>query len=140
MKKLEDLKKIHSEAAKILTSLTQAAKGVVKEMKVTFLPMNDVIARVDMCHNCPFYKNGGCTLCGCMVSVKARIKEFRCPVGKWNPEILPTSWVFDASQIDSVPKGFHKDDSYIYAYARKGDTILKYVTDFKNNKTEIFEM
>lgn len=46
--------------------------------------------RLEICHNCELFKNSTCTLCGCNMSVKVKIRSSKCPLktaefpnGKW---------------------------------------------------------
>jgi len=140
MVSLANLKKINSDIRKVASSITQSTKVVVTERKITFLDMDNVTKRIDACHQCSFYKNGICNLCGCMVSVKSRISEFKSPLGLWEPEELPTSWKLDESKIDFIPKAFHRDENFVYAYSKKPEGIYKYVTSLITKKTEIVKI
>jgi len=49
--------------------------------------------RISICKQCPYIqgtKIQTCSLCGCILSMKARLEEFDCPIGKWsgNGQIL----------------------------------------------------
>lgn len=140
MIKLEDLKKLNREAAKAVVSLSQSARDVIREQKITFLEIEKVIARTDICHKCPFYNDGSCNLCGCQVSVKARIDEFRCPLGKWNPTRVPYSWVFDETEIERVPRPFYRTEKIIYSYFRNDEGIWRYETNLETNETALIKV
>lgn len=42
-------------------------------------------SRLTQCGGCPFLeeRNLSCEKCGCRVAYKARLKEAKCPIGKW---------------------------------------------------------
>lgn len=49
--------------------------------------------RLDICYKCVHIQNQKipiCSLCGCMLKMKARLDGFDCPIGKWsgNGQIL----------------------------------------------------
>lgn len=39
--------------------------------------------RAKICDSCPHKKLVLCTMCGCVVAAKIRIKEAKCPIGNW---------------------------------------------------------
>ena len=40
--------------------------------------------RLTICHKCEHYNPWGiCNKCGCILAIKARIPQMKCPVGKW---------------------------------------------------------
>lgn len=39
--------------------------------------------RILTCHGCPRYSYGACMECGCIVLVKTKLKDEKCPLGKW---------------------------------------------------------
>lgn len=42
------------------------------------------LERLKICVECPLMKRGVCTDCGCVLQAKARIKEEKCPLDKWD--------------------------------------------------------
>ena len=53
--------------------------------KTEWLSDEDTSARLDICRSCEFFNNltKQCKQCGCMMHLKAKMKESSCPVGKW---------------------------------------------------------
>lgn len=43
----------------------------------------DVNKRLEICNACEHYDNGTCKLCGCGMSIKARMETAHCPINKW---------------------------------------------------------
>jgi hypothetical protein len=39
--------------------------------------------RMNICRPCAHYKAGFCKLCGCMLVMKTRVKQEKCPANKW---------------------------------------------------------
>jgi Family of unknown function (DUF6171) len=39
--------------------------------------------RLRECYACPQLTNGTCSMCGCVVAFKTRVKAATCPMGKW---------------------------------------------------------
>jgi hypothetical protein len=39
--------------------------------------------RYDICNQCEAKAAGLCTVCGCVVVVKVKLKESECPMGLW---------------------------------------------------------
>lgn len=49
-----------------------------------FTPEEIQKQRLDMCGVCEFYKElNRCSKCGCIMPIKVKIKNARCPIGKW---------------------------------------------------------
>ena len=44
--------------------------------------------RMDICQKCDKLKIGFCSQCGCLMSVKTRLKASKCPLQKWTKERL----------------------------------------------------
>ncbi len=42
-------------------------------------------SRMDICRACPFYISltHQCKKCGCIMNLKTKLKEAKCPVGNW---------------------------------------------------------
>lgn len=93
--------------------------------------------RLDKCHDCPNYKRatrscgtiltrltpnpdkvkfgrGEAELCGCVMSVKARLKVARCPINKWGRDLTK----YELSEMERVVTNL-KDKSRITAEERK---------------------
>ena len=53
--------------------------------KTEWLSDDDTSKRLDICRSCEFFNNltKQCKHCGCMMPIKAKMKESACPVGKW---------------------------------------------------------
>lgn len=41
------------------------------------------VTREAKCLRCPFYEDGICTQCGCLMVAKIPLAQERCPVGIW---------------------------------------------------------
>lgn len=39
--------------------------------------------RIKTCYGCQEYKHGVCVKCGCIMLVKTRLADEKCPLGKW---------------------------------------------------------
>lgn len=41
--------------------------------------------RMDICRQCPFYLSmtHQCKKCGCIMNLKTKIRDAKCPIGKW---------------------------------------------------------
>lgn len=40
--------------------------------------------RMKYCRNCSYFTNTGqCAYCGCFLKLKTKIKEEKCPIGRW---------------------------------------------------------
>jgi tetratricopeptide (TPR) repeat protein len=63
------------------TALKSAAKFVGSGLKT--LPPETVRARLEVCGPCGHFSGTRCRVCGCFVSLKARLPHESCPVGKW---------------------------------------------------------
>lgn len=40
--------------------------------------------RLEVCNTCPLMQGGACTICGCFIKAKTKVKEEFCPENKWN--------------------------------------------------------
>ena len=40
--------------------------------------------RLAECNNCEYYNGLRCSLCGCVMRIKAKIDFTKCPIGKWD--------------------------------------------------------
>lgn len=40
--------------------------------------------RIAICEPCPKNKCRTCTVCNCVIDLKARLNKSSCPLGKWN--------------------------------------------------------
>lgn len=68
-------------AAQLLSVAGAAARFVADGMR---LCSDDVYrARLEVCKCCDQLLGDRCAACGCFVSVKARGRALKCPVGKW---------------------------------------------------------
>ncbi len=84
----EKFKKLFKEAAKVSKSLSQsAAKGAnaIAENKKIISTKSEAQSRLDVCNKCKDLDKslGRCTICGCFVSLKAKMDYETCPAGKW---------------------------------------------------------
>jgi hypothetical protein len=60
------------------------AKGAVKAAKALTKPETpESQARLGVCKGCDQWTGKSCKICGCFVSLKVRIPEEKCPLGKW---------------------------------------------------------
>lgn len=137
---LSDLKKINKEVTKAAVSIGQSVENIIRERAITFLDDETTNRRIDTCHKCPLYANSRCTACGCVVAIKAAVKEFRCPLGKWNPELLPREWTIDPSVLSIVPQPYHRDGNMVYAYSKDNQGIMRHITDLDTNKMEVIRI
>jgi|TARA_E500000318_G_C3458423_1_gene171635 hypothetical protein len=69
------------------TSLVEKAKGAIKLGKAE-LGLNDVSLDVlnlrrSECNQCDKNEIGRCTECGCYLWAKTKLKNEKCPIGKW---------------------------------------------------------
>lgn len=59
-------------------------KGATKAAKAMTLPETpESQARLEVCKGCDQWTGKSCKVCGCFVSLKVRIPEEKCPLGKW---------------------------------------------------------
>jgi len=59
---------------------------VFQEIKDFLLEKPSQIAneRLVTCKQCEYYTRVGiCSKCGCVLAIKARIPQMKCPIGKW---------------------------------------------------------
>lgn len=49
-----------------------------------WLELSKYKERVSICKECPHYKVGVCTKCGCPILSKAILAHTDCPVGRWD--------------------------------------------------------
>ena len=47
-------------------------------------------ARLDVCNGCEFLfkKTNTCKKCGCFMTLKVKLENASCPIGKWKPNTL----------------------------------------------------
>ena len=70
--------------------------GIYRRIVNNILKEEQYEQRIKICHDCPSLenksKNNGefkdylpekCGECGCFIAIKARLKHFDCPLGKW---------------------------------------------------------
>ncbi|TXG76033.1 hypothetical protein E6Q11_05630 [Candidatus Dojkabacteria bacterium] len=76
------LKKKRAAIAAAQETLTRA-KAAMPDSPL--LPDEDFEKRLAICSTCPHtnFDNTRCTNCGCFLRIKARVKIFHCPIGKW---------------------------------------------------------
>ena len=66
-------------ARNVVKSMIEAAKNPVPAT-------NDVFERrIGICKGCDYFddKRNRCKKCGCLLAAKLRVRNARCPVGKW---------------------------------------------------------
>jgi hypothetical protein len=73
---------ILERAKNLSVAVKDVAVDAAKRKKV-MTKKDEATKRLDMCRSCKFYNKGICGKCGCVMAVKTKIKESRCPVGKW---------------------------------------------------------
>jgi len=49
----------------------------------------DYRRRLEICDPCDYRRGNRCLKCGCRLSLKARGRAFKCPLGKWSDEKKP---------------------------------------------------
>jgi hypothetical protein len=60
------------------------ANGAMKAAKAATLPETpESQARLEVCKGCDQWTGKSCKVCGCFVSLKVKIPEEKCPLGKW---------------------------------------------------------
>lgn len=65
-------------------SVSWAASGAVKAAKALTMPETpESQARLEVCKGCDQWTGKSCKVCGCFVSLKVKIPEEKCPLGKW---------------------------------------------------------
>lgn len=53
-------------------------------IKLPFIPDRETSKqRISTCRGCACYNYGACMECGCIVLVKTKLKDEKCPLGKW---------------------------------------------------------
>jgi len=71
-------------------NLINAAKAACRMVRARFkgesvlLDADTVKKRLEACRACPFYSDGQCQVCTCLVELKAQLATERCPKGKWS--------------------------------------------------------
>lgn len=59
---------------------------ILKEIKEFLHNKPNLLAekRLAICKGCEYYGSyGRCTKCGCILAIKARLPNMKCPVSKW---------------------------------------------------------
>lgn len=76
------MKKIPS----IVNAVRAACRVVRAKVKgeSVLLDEESVEKRLATCRACPFYDDGQCRVCTCLVELKAQLATERCPKGKWS--------------------------------------------------------
>lgn len=79
--KEEILSKLKNFNETVVDSFGELAKG-----KSVFVESNVVSSRMAICNSCDKFqsKSTQCSVCGCFMSAKTRLKKASCPLGKWN--------------------------------------------------------
>ena len=62
-------------------SLIDTAKRLIEDPRVA--PPEIQAQRLETCRECPSFKDGRCELCGCVMTLKVRFGNVRCPAGYW---------------------------------------------------------
>lgn len=61
-----------------------AVQGAKKAAKALTMPKTEESEkRLEVCKGCDQWTGKSCKVCGCFVSLKVRIPEEKCPLGKW---------------------------------------------------------
>jgi len=64
-------------------TITSTVKGATLGIAHALGGFIDPSKRLDICKTCPLFENNRCRKCGCFLQAKARIKNEKCPEGKW---------------------------------------------------------
>lgn len=76
-------------APNLLVRLYTVSKALAKAVwqlllfRSPFVSARTLAIRIDTCHNCEFRAGMSCTICGCIIEAKARLKSEQCPVNEW---------------------------------------------------------
>jgi hypothetical protein len=69
-------------AANLAGALNRVFRAVVAGQQV-FSLSEMRMRRLMICKGCPFYSNGVCSRCGCVVQLKTALTQEVCPESKW---------------------------------------------------------
>jgi hypothetical protein len=85
-----------------LGSLRDIVSGIIKDKQV-MSPSELKELRLEVCSSCPFYENGKCAECGCIMSLKASLIKAKCPRGHWKEKIVEKllTGQFDMNDIEN---------------------------------------
>jgi len=62
-------------------------------------------ARLEICDRCDQRRGNRCLKCGCRLSLKARGRAFKCPLGKWPTVDAPQSGPGGWAENHAIEKG-----------------------------------
>lgn len=65
-----------------IINLAKATAKFVADKGKTVSPANYEV-RLKECNNCVYHEDNRCELCGCNLTVKAKWRQEKCPLGKW---------------------------------------------------------
>jgi ribosomal protein L7Ae-like RNA K-turn-binding protein len=67
----------------VATKVVEGTYNLTKAVKSGYAPSVLVAKRLDICSQCPALFAGICKECLCIIQVKARFNESKCPLNKW---------------------------------------------------------
>jgi len=62
-------------------------------------------ARLEICDRCDQRRGNRCLKCGCRLSLKARGRAFKCPLGKWPIVDVPQGSHGGSAEREAIEKG-----------------------------------
>jgi len=72
---------VKQEMARDLAWLAKGAVGATKGLMSPKTEQSEML--LEVCKGCDQWTGKSCKVCGCFVSLKVRIPEEKCPLGKW---------------------------------------------------------
>ena len=84
-------------------NLSRAGRDIAM---MRYVPDDVKQTRLDICKECPSWKNYRCTECGCQMRVKASLTSSECPLKKWSRHV-PSLNLGDAG----IDTGEHEERS-----------------------------
>lgn len=74
------MNKLKSGAKSLFTIAMNAAKGIDQSV-----PEEVAKSRLDTCNGCDkLLSTGNCSVCFCYVKFKTKVRQEKCPLGKWD--------------------------------------------------------
>ena len=79
---------VKSEKPSLLQKALNLGEAVANHVQDGFgkVTKEELAARLEICHKCPYRSKGTCTKCGCNLSVKSAWRTSTCPDNRW-PEL-----------------------------------------------------
>lgn len=91
-----------------------------------------VKSRLEECNKCPLMQGGACTVCGCFIKAKTKVKEEFCPENKWNDmKIIENVGIAVANLTEEVVSISHTEKTAILNVDFKRSISVKTPNTFK---------